>query len=472
MKKILLLNTPVRLASDASFFPVGLGYIATTIKKSNRPFEIIDINLNRFSDEQVTELVRNSNADYIGITGMAIQFGLVCTYAKIAKQVLPDCKVIVGGRVTTVPDMLLAHKEIDYCVLLDGEDTIVELLSCLDIGNDPIKSNIPGLAALSGGDIIRTQVRKYEKNLDRFGALDYYLWDVNRYIENQVNTNAHRGGNNRRSLNMISSRGCPFRCNFCGEDGNTLRYRSIPSIFDEIDHVIEEFDIEHIHFSDGLFVFSEKRINEFCSEYLRRGETFTWSGNSRVDITTDDLLLTVKAAGCIFLSYGFESGSQKMLDVMNKKTRVEQNAKAIKLHRKHNVFISSSFIFGAPGDSYRTMAETARFITKYQFQPSAINFMMVFPGTPDWRHALATGAIKDPLQYLESMAQEVKKMRYSNLKPIVNMTEMNDWLYFAWGKLLQMYVKMSLSFGRARTYYNQNGISQTIYRTFREFFNK
>jgi radical SAM superfamily enzyme YgiQ (UPF0313 family) len=428
--------------------------------------EILDFNLNRPTGEEATELIGQTGAVYVGITGMAIQWGLIREYARIAKRQLPGCTVIVGGRVTAVPGLVLNSPEVDYCVLYDGEDTVVELLDTLDKGFDPIKESVRGIACIRNGRAVITPERAFETNLDGYGPIDYSLWDVEQYIENQIRTVAHRGVYQRRSINMISTRGCPFRCSFCGEDRDSLRKRSIPSIFDEIDDVIRQYGVEHIHFSDGLFVNSRKRVIDFCKEYDLRGETFTWSGNGRVDITNEELLIRMKGSGCNQLGYGFESGSQKMLRAMNKTTRVEQNVKALELHRKHDVGISSSFIFGAPGESYRTMAKTALFMIKHNFKPSAINFMMVYPGTPDWYHALKTDAIMNPDSYMEAMAHEVGRMRYSEIKPLVNMTKMRDFTYFAWGKFLQVLIHVSLAFYRTWNYQKTHGPRKTVRRIF------
>jgi radical SAM superfamily enzyme YgiQ (UPF0313 family) len=437
MDKVALINTPVRLLADASFFPIGLAYIGTMLQRAGRDVEVLDFNLERPSLEGASQRIRETKAKYYCVTGMAIQFGLMREYAKMVKQHHPDAIVIAGGRACAVPELVLRVPEIDYCGIHDGEETIIELLDALDSGKDPIELDIRGLAARREGKMVQTSERAFQQDLDVYGAPNYDLFDVEQYIHNQMQTHAHRGSHgDLRSLNMIATRGCPFACSFCGEDVDALRRRGLKSLFEEIDYLVDRYKIEHIHFSDGLFVNSRRRTIEFCEEYDRRKERFSWSGNARVDIITEDLMKRMMSSGCNHVAYGFESGSPAMMKAMNKTTTVEQNARVVELHKKLNIHLSSSLIFGARGETYATMWETAQFAMAHRFTPSAINFMMIYPGTEDWKYALRMGVIKDGGAYLDEIASYILT-GYAELLPLVNMTAMPLLPYYLWGRTLQ-----------------------------------
>ncbi len=426
---VKLINTPVRLAWDASFLPIELAYIATALRDAGRTVEVLDFNLSRPDTAAACRSIAEPKPRYVGITGMAIQFGLVREYARLAKECVPGVTVIVGGRLTAVPELIMSDPNVDVAVVGDGEETVVELLDCLDAGAD--LRSVAGIVFRDEGTgaIVETPARPFERDLDKFGQPAYDLFDIEQYIDNQRKTHGHRGGVGKRSINMISARGCPFRCRFCGEDGDNLRRRSMSSVVDEIQWLVEQYNIDHVR---------------FCGDLDDRGSGITCAGNGRVDIVSRELLLLAKKSGCTQIAYGFESGSQAMLDAMNKKTTVGHAERTISLHREHDLAFSSSMILGARGENYRTLYQTWRFLMRNCFRPSAINYMMVYPGTPDWYDALEHGDITDPHAYIEAMAEHVYGFRYSDRELLVNISNISDIGLYVAGKFISATLSVRL----------------------------
>ena len=168
MNNALIINPPIRLDQDACYLPIGLGYIADTLQKTGRQINILDFNLTRPSLAEAENQMIEYMAPYVLLTGMSIQWGFIKEYSNIVKKINPDCKVIVGGRVTAVPELVTSIDAVDYVVMYDGEDIIGKLLKCLDDNEDPIEANVQGIATEITGEIRKTIPQAFEKNLEKF----------------------------------------------------------------------------------------------------------------------------------------------------------------------------------------------------------------------------------------------------------------------------------------------------------------
>ena len=239
------------------------------------------------------------------------------------------------------------------------------------------------------------------------------------------------------------------------------------SLFNEIEYLVDDYGIEHVHFSDGLFVNNRNKTIEFCDQYDKRGMDFTWSGNARADIMSEKLLSRMKESSCSHVAYGFETADPEMMKAMNKTTTIEQNSRTLQLHKKYDVGLSSSLIWGAPGETYGSMWRTAKWTIKNNFKPSGINFMMVYPGTPDWFTAVNKGFIQDQKKYIQDTADAVK-VDHDQFIPSVNMTKMPMLTYYAWGKVLQLAMRLSYKvpywYNCAKNYYKDYGLLKFSYR--------
>jgi len=200
----------------------------------------------------------------------------------------------------------------------------------------------------------------------------------------------------RQSYGVIyTSLGCPFNCTFCcinaifGKPG--IRYRSPQGVIDEIDYLVQHFDIRNIKIIDELFGMKESHVVEICDLISERQYNLNFWAYARVDTITPLMLKKMKQAGINWLAYGFESGSRKVLQGVKKSYRTDQLANAVKMTNDEGIHIIANFMFGLPDDDYLTMQETL--CLALEINAEWVNFYttMAYPGSKLYDEALRKG---------------------------------------------------------------------------------
>jgi anaerobic magnesium-protoporphyrin IX monomethyl ester cyclase len=186
-----------------------------------------------------------------------------------------------------------------------------------------------------------------------------------------------------RSMNIISSRGCPFSCNYCYHlfGRSKYRLRSPRNIAEEIEYLVDQYGVDFIGFVDDNMMASEKRILEFCDAMEKKKFHVAWGCHGRVTSANPAVLDRMADVGCVWIGYGIESGSQKILNAMNKRARVEQAKEAIQNTRKVGIYPNTTFIFGCPGETHETIQETIAFKKELGIQCGSF-FATPYPETP------------------------------------------------------------------------------------------
>jgi len=375
--RVLLINPIVRQWAQPNCFPTGLGYIASMFRQMNYDVDVLDLNAERIDNEMSSRILHVP--DMVGITGIITQYKEVKRIAQICRKEFGlNIPLICGGALaTSVPDLLLEKTEIDLCVKGEGERKFEE--PCLYSGK-------------KGGVLAQKDVIK---NLDTIPFPAYDLFPMDIYLNNPIayyNTDKWidgRGGqNNPISMNISGSRGCSFSCLFCYHDymGQGYRIRSPKSIIEEMKFLQKEYKVEYIHFNDDAFCCSKKYMSDFCQK-LHKGQWnndfhIEWSCTGRANIMDEQLANRMASAGCIGVCYGLESGSQRMLDRMNKKITVDQYRKAIRINQDFFEYQDYSFIIGTPGETDETIQESIDFCNEMKITPNAVFYMTPYPGTP------------------------------------------------------------------------------------------
>ena len=184
-------------------------------------------------------------------------------------------------------------------------------------------------------------------------------------------------------MNIISSRGCPMSCNYCYHlfGRSSYRFRSVQNVVDEIEILVDRYGVDFIGFVDDNMMASEKRIVEFCDTMEKKKFPITWGCHGRVASAKPAVLDRMAEVGCVWIGYGIESGSQKILDAMNKKAKVEQAKTAIKNTIKAGIYPNTTFIFGFPGETIETIQETVNFKNELEIECGSF-FATPYPCTP------------------------------------------------------------------------------------------
>ncbi|MBI4244276.1 MAG: radical SAM protein [Planctomycetes bacterium] len=347
----------------------------------------------------------------------------------ILKKYHPAKKIIVGGSVaTSIPHIILEKTESDIVCIGEGEDTIVELIDSIE-SNKPIES-VKGIW-FRGQDnkIYRNGPRESIKDLDIIPLPSWALFPMDIYLKNPVgapNRNKWIDGNiddnNVLTMNVVATRGCPYKCTYCYHDfmGRGYRHRSPQDIVKEIRILNERYGVEYIQFMDDEFCLKKSFVYDFCKEIKAEfNRRITWGCSGRVNLMTEDLIATMRDAGCVLIGYGIESGSQRMLDVIKKGVTVEQSKEAVRLTKKYLGWADCSFMIGAPGENEDTIQETIDFCKELDLTPEVIFFMTPYPGTELYQSAVRQGKIIDEEQYMLNLGEQGEKIK-------VNFTDMSD----------------------------------------------
>lgn len=360
--------------------PLGLSYLNSYIKQKGYSSEVVDCIGENISHLDASRLVREKKPEFVGITTTTILLEYAIDLAKIIKTNNPSVIIIMGGcHVTALGDDVLRECDaIDLIVRGEGEITLYEILQEYK-KNRPDLKTVKGISYRSNGIIYRNESRELIKDIDTIpfpsreliGNKNYQL-SVKWFYRSPYAT-------------MITSRGCPYPCEFCDVKnmfGQKIRYRTIANVIKEIKTLSKEYGVKEIIFYDDIFTLKEKRVVEFCQKLISENLDITWGCFSRVDTINDEMAFLMKKAGCHMISLGIESGSDEVLKSMKKGTNTNQARKTLLTLRKNKIETSASFVVGFPGETRESIKKTIRFAKEINTTFAAFFRLIPYPGTP------------------------------------------------------------------------------------------
>lgn len=401
--KIVLVLTPARPGERRKFTapPLGLLYLGSYLKNLGHQVTIIDADIEGYTLDELAKKIVAKKADLVGITVMTPFIANILNLSKKIKILNPEAKICLGGiHITaTGQESMEESKYVDFLVIGEGEHTLAELLEALKKKTD--FKQIKGLIYRNkkNGQIIKNELRPLIENLDSLPIPDLDL------IENLDFKNykmVHAG--NKKVIYILGSRGCPFQCTFCAAHlvhGRKVRFRSPKKIVDEIESNRKKYGIDYVGFKDGTFTLNHSWVKEICSEIINRRLQIGFCVNARIDTIDEEMLQSLKKAGCQTIGFGIESGSQRILNKLRKGTTLKQIKKVFQLVNKFKFFTINSFMIGNPGDNKETIKETLELAKS--LKSTAVGFcpLTVFPGTQIYFEATKDGTLKNPQWYLK-----------------------------------------------------------------------
>ena len=267
----------------------------------------------------------------------------------------------------------------DYALIGEADRTVIEICRCLLEGSDPIEANVAGVACYSpDGELKITAPRSLEKNL---ASLPMPAWDM---IQTEPYRLAWQKHHRYFSLNMVSSRGCPFDCNWCAKPiwGNHFVQRPAGQVAQELSWVSENLKPDHIWFADDNFGYSESWIAEFNSALQEEGTRIPYTIQTRADLLTPEVISGLRESGCSEAWLGAESGSQRILNAMNKKIRLEDLREAVVNLKTAGIRTGLFFQFGYPGETLEDIFASVEFIRETFPDEIGVSVTYPLPGTP------------------------------------------------------------------------------------------
>ena len=288
-------------------------------------------------------------------------------------------KVVVNGSDASDHCQQYLERGADYVLLGEAEGTLLELMLSLSRHSEGNIENIRGLAywRARGGQPVRTPPRALLRNLDLLPLPARDLVDMERY------RSAWKKAHGFFSLNLVASRGCPYRCNWCAKPiyGDSFHGRSPESVALEMRELRDEFGVDHLWFADDLFGINDRWVQDLADHVERHDATVPFKMQSRVDLMQRETAAALARAGCVEVWMGVESGSQKILDAMQKGMRVEQVAQARENLRKNGIRACFFLQFGYPGETWFDIEKTIQMVRQTRPDDLGISVSYPLPGT-------------------------------------------------------------------------------------------
>ena len=373
---VTLVNPPYpsETYQHSPFPPLGLGYLAAVLEKSQYQVDVIDCQASSLSYEDFKLEISKRKPSIVGVTSTTLTYKSALKIATIAKEVCPKCLTVIGGSHVTFWDenALQECPQLDVVVRKEGEYTLLELVQRLEAGKSI--HDVLGTTLRKDNKIIKNPDRPYIENLDELPFPARHLWPIEslRKIEDV--------------FYLTTTRGCIFWCEFCSAVrmfGRRYRMRSIKNVVDELEYLHKTYNATQFTFCDDAFTVDKDRTEELCNEIKKRGLKIIWNCGTRVDMVTKELLITMKDAGCISVWFGVESGSQDVLNEMHKEISPEQTIRAVGWVRELKLKPVPNVLLGFPGETKESALKTIKFTLEISPDDVAYyNIATPLPGTP------------------------------------------------------------------------------------------
>lgn len=393
MKSSILFINPKSINRDGlPIPPLGILSLAAFIRENG--YSEIGVLDNAKKHLNVSEIEREIlKYDVVGVTGTTPQYKNAAEIIKIAKK--NGKLVVVGGvHATSVFEEVLEQTGADIVVIGEGEETLLEILNCLDSDSDFY--NIDGIAFMCNGEVTKTLSRSFIKDLDSlpFPARD--LVDMREYGNKELKRF------DGKYTHMMSSRGCGMHCTFCVSPvmWKYGRFMTAERIFKEMMFIYDEYNIKNIHFQDDNFTSIRRRMLKLCNLIDNSGIDFKWSCQTRSTNVDEELLKKMKCSGCVQIEYGVESGDAQIIKNIKKKYTKKQVKRAFDITRKVGIFTYGFFIIGLPGETILTWLKTIFFAIRLRMSGCAWSVLIPFPGTEIYNKKLVTIIDDDYVNWL------------------------------------------------------------------------
>lgn len=369
---------------DSWYIPIGICYLASMMISNGHKVDLMDLRFMSGYDE-VEDKIISSECDMVACSFQTP--GAVYAYeiAKIAKK---HDKITVAGGIhpTVLPEEVVGTGWFDHVIIGEGLVSLPELVGKLE-KNQHVEQVIQG---------------KKVVNLDEL-PFPYYF-DI--YVENVIKQ--------QKLVMMFASRGCAGRCTFCQPVarklfGNKIFFRTADNILAEVLHWQEQYGITKFMLVDDTFLTKKPLIREFTTKLIALKTGLTWTCNARVNEIDDEVLDLMAKSGCTWICIGFESGSQKILDLTKKGTTVEQNYKAAALCDKYGIGFTTNILVGVPGETEEDYKASYKFVNKIHADVVSYNWFVPYPGTELYEYCLENNLLADKLSWDDYEMNKIKE---------------------------------------------------------------
>ena len=390
MKNILFTHSyflrfdPKQWKTGQPYAPLGTLYAAALMRENDYPVFLHDVQFAESADEIVTSIKKHKPQYFViyddgfnYLTKMCLTNMREAAFRMISLAKEFGCTVIVSSSDSSDHYEEYLNTGADFILIGEGEQSLLQLIQSIDNGSK-VFTSINGIAFKENGAIIKTQKRNVIKDLDSLPMPAWDLIDIAPYKKMWLK---HAGF---FSMNVGTTRGCPYKCNWCAKPiyGNRYNARSPQNVLNELVYLKKQFVFDHIWFCDDIFGLKPGWVKEFAELVNKENLKFKFKIQSRADLLVQtSYVASLEKAGCDNVWMGAESGSQKILDAMDKGITVQQIHEATKLLRSHQIKPSFFIQFGYLGETKKDIELTIKMINKLLPHEIGISVSYPLPGT-------------------------------------------------------------------------------------------
>lgn len=375
--------------SKINNFPLGIGYLASHMRKYH-DVKIYNQEVYHYSNQHLLDYLNDNNFDVVGMGVYGYQQYRKCLEVcdVINKSKNRPCLVLGANGPTAAPEHFLKKTKADFVVLGEGEIVFENLLNGCDI------QSLNGIAYLNNND--QLVINSREELINDIDTIEFPAWDLFPMEHYVLNTHVAAQSTDR-CMSILGSRGCPYNCYFCHKNFSGYRRRSVENIVEEIKELQHRYGVTHITFEDENLMASSQMAIQFANGILDSGINIDWNCMGRIGVAKPEVLKIMKKAGCKYINYGIESLDQNVLDLMNKKQKVEDINEGIENTLNAGIYPGLNMLWGSLGDNDETIKKNTEFLIKYNSdkQVRTIKPVTPYPGTEFFRIAVKKGLLKD-----------------------------------------------------------------------------
>lgn len=466
--KVMIITTPLRPIPSSST-PLGaLSVINYLRKHADFPVEIDFFNIDALRPKyaEVIERIGRFSPDIIGISAVvSTAYDYTKNISLDIKRMLPESLVVVGGNLAASAEVLLRKTGTDLCVLGEGEKVFLNVVSRARQSRVPADfSDIPGIVLLDKYDrIVNTG---YEEQLppeeiwdidwsdiERDGTLDLYIpvipWEekIGKGIRRDDKRFQRLQGEKVRIAGLTCAKGCVARCTFCHRWDKGMRHIPVEVIMKRLEYLMNNYNVGMVSTLAESFGSDKRWLDEFLTKI--QPYNILWRvGGVRTSMADPEIIERMKNAGCYSMIYGNETGSKKMLEIMEKKVKLEDNYNAAKWTAEAGLGNIIQLVIGMPGETPETISETIEYC-KYAacYSPAqdprqiSINYAQALPGTPLYEFARKSGLLKPDIESEEEYLISISDKDAADPITCINFTDYPRLILLSWNFLIRIEVR-------------------------------
>ena len=420
IKKVMLISPGMvfdRLQSrQTAIFPLGLGYIAGMLAKE---FEVslLDSSLEGYNniqplpkgktvygleDHDIKSAIERFLPDAVLVSCLFSSLHRqTLRVARLAKEVDENIVTVVGGpHPSAVPQLFLRENAVDYCIVGEGEATTLKLLLHLNAGKK-VQDAVDGLGFRSSGNTLLIPKKNYITDLNQLPFPARHLIDLDRYFTIGKIQGLRLDGERKkpmRVVQMITTRGCPNRCTYCAKSvtwGKKYRMRNPQNTLEEIEHLINAYQVERIALQDDNLTVNRKYSVSLFDALIEAHLPVTWEAHNGLEVDTLDekLLDKMKASGCVSFTAAIESGTEEILQKVKKKVDLKRARQTIRYAQSIGIDVRGFFMLGFPGETRDQIQKTCDYARELQLSVTAFALVTPLPGTALWQFCERAGLV-------------------------------------------------------------------------------